>query len=156
MKALLTALAAVAALCLAACGSSGSSSAPQSPYQAALTFSQCMRTHGEPGFPDPDSQGNYIITSNEIVKGTQLDGAISACHNLTPPGFTLNNSQQQQDLSTGIKYAQCMRSHGITSFPDPEAGGAKQALPAGVDPNSPQFRAAQQACRSLTLPGGKS
>jgi hypothetical protein len=37
-----------------------------------------------------------------------------------------------------------MRSHGVSNFPDPPG-----ALPAGFDPNSPQFQSAQTACQSL-------
>jgi hypothetical protein len=37
-----------------------------------------------------------------------------------------------------------MRSHGVPNFPDPGA-----SLPSGVNPQSPAFQAAQQACRQL-------
>jgi hypothetical protein len=40
-----------------------------------------------------------------------------------------------------------MRVHGITNFPDPTANGHGVGMNLnGIDPNSPQFRAAQQAC----------
>jgi hypothetical protein len=58
-------------------------------------------------------------------------------------------------LSTGsaklVQFAQCMRSHGLSNFPDPTAEGAFN-LPAGMS-RSPQFQAADQACRSLAPPG---
>jgi hypothetical protein len=47
-----------------------------------------------------------------------------------------------------LAFAGCMRTHGVTNFPDP--GGQ---LPAGLDPSSPQYVAAQGACQSL-LPQG--
>ena len=50
-----------------------------------------------------------------------------------------------------VAYASCMRSHGVTDFPDPTAAGA--FTPGNLDPNSPQFRAASQACRSLQPSG---
>jgi hypothetical protein len=46
-----------------------------------------------------------------------------------------------------------MRSHGVINFPDPTAAGA--FTPGNLDPNSPQYRAASQACRSLQ-PAGTS
>lgn len=49
-----------------------------------------------------------------------------------------------------LAFAACMRSHGISNFPDSdvmEPGG-------GIDPNSPRFLAAQRACRSLEPQGG--
>lgn len=63
-----------------------------------------------------------------------------------------------------LEYAQCMRSHGIKDFPDPGANGSlsvgasAQAGSGGngnsdLNPDSPAYQAANQACRSL-LPGG--
>ncbi len=49
-----------------------------------------------------------------------------------------------------------MRTHGVPNFPDPtfSGGGVKMTLKAGgangIDPNSPQFKAAQKACQSLS------
>jgi hypothetical protein len=49
-----------------------------------------------------------------------------------------------------LKYAACMRKHGVPNFPDPSAndGFALQ-----MDPSSPGFVAAQATCHKL-LPGG--
>jgi hypothetical protein len=64
-----------------------------------------------------------------------------------------------------VKYAQCMRSHGITDYPDPSGAGnsisigsSAQAGSGGgnnsdLNPDSPAYQAASQACRSLA-PGG--
>jgi hypothetical protein len=53
-----------------------------------------------------------------------------------------------------LAFAECMRANGVPDFPDPGGGGAAEfSLPAGVDPTSPAFRAAQAKCRKL-LPGG--
>jgi hypothetical protein len=52
-----------------------------------------------------------------------------------------------------LKFSQCMRSHGLTNFPDPvfSGGGAQLRLsPAsGLNPSSPAFKSAQAACGSL-------
>jgi hypothetical protein len=56
--------------------------------------------------------------------------------------------------AAGIKFADCMRSHGVPNFPDPGSGGGIQFnAGSGIDPQSPAFRAAQNACFRL-LPGG--
>jgi hypothetical protein len=49
-----------------------------------------------------------------------------------------------------------MRSKGIKNFPDPKfsGGGAQLSLPKGLNPNSPQFKAAEQACKTLLPNGG--
>jgi hypothetical protein len=49
-----------------------------------------------------------------------------------------------------VQFSSCMRSHGVTNFPDPSAGGGLSLSPSmGVNPDSPTFQAAQRACRSL-------
>jgi hypothetical protein len=54
-----------------------------------------------------------------------------------------------------LAYAKCMRSHGISDFPDPSGGGISLHGGPGSDLNrsNPRFEAAHQACQSL-LPGG--
>jgi hypothetical protein len=46
-----------------------------------LTLAKCMRTHGFPGFPDPDSQGAFDFSSSGNVdpQSTQFQSAMSAC-----------------------------------------------------------------------------
>jgi hypothetical protein len=50
------------------------------------------------------------------------------------------------------QFSACMRAHGEPQFPDPSAQGTFP-LPASMSTNSPQFQAAQQACKSLAPPG---
>ena len=58
---------------------------------------------------------------------------------------------------SAVSYSQCMRSHGVPNFPDPGSNGGFNLGPAGgsggLDPNSPQFQKASQACQSL-MPAG--
>jgi hypothetical protein len=57
--------------------------------------------------------------------------------------------------STALAYAQCMRTHGIADFPDPDRSGninLKGLHPgpgSDLDPNNPRFEAAQKACKAL-------
>ena len=81
---------------------------------------------------------------------TGYQSANNACKKLAPP-VGLTPAEQQQKITGELKYAGCMRSHGITNFPDPKSDEFGFNL-RGVDTNSPQYQAAQQACRSL-LPG---
>jgi hypothetical protein len=57
-----------------------------------------------------------------------------------------------------VQYAQCMRKNGVPGFPDPVNGEFNlQVTPGGaLDPTSPQWKAAQQACKSLEPPGLQS
>lgn len=51
-----------------------------------------------------------------------------------------------------VKYADCLRSHGVADFPDPGPSGGIQ-LPVGFDTAAPAFKSAQRGCAKL-LPGG--
>jgi hypothetical protein len=59
-------------------------------------------------------------------------------------------------------YSACMRKNGVPKFPDAQrsAGGGDLSLTigpgSGVDPNSPQFQAADKACRKLMPNGGRA
>ena len=61
-------------------------------------------------------------------------------------------------LAEGVAYARCMRSSGVSNFPDPVAtpsGGYGFRMPLGpnrIDPKSAAWVAAQEACKSLLPP----
>jgi hypothetical protein len=158
---LLPALAAVAVL-TAACGGSASSSSAaggSANYQQALAYSQCVRAHGVADFPDPDAQGNII----QHVSGNQpddrnssvLQAADTACHHLLPGGGGRSTAAQQQVISRWLKIAQCMRAHGVPTYPDPKVSGGSIVIISGpgINVNSPQFQAAEHACKPVTPPG---
>jgi hypothetical protein len=55
-----------------------------------------------------------------------------------------------------LKYAQCMRAHGLPEFPDPINGGFEinNTTPrSDLDPSSPKFIAADSACQALSPEG---
>lgn len=53
-----------------------------------------------------------------------------------------------------LAFSECMRSHGVTNFPDPNPGGGINIpVSSGINPASPAFQAAQATCRKQ-LPGG--
>lgn len=136
-------------------GGSGS----QAPGKAdPIAYSQCMRAHGVKDFPDPDAQGRIQIRAQQgsdmAPDSPVFKAAQQACKSLAP---TQSAQQQQQQRDAMLKYAQCMRSHGIKDFPDPNSQGGLliSAAPGGdLDPNSPQFKAAQEACKSYAPGGG--
>jgi hypothetical protein len=141
-------------LLVSACGGSPGSpaNAPTTTSQSTnaqrmLAFSSCVRKHGVPNFPDPDSQGTLPVLTQQdlgVSKRTSLT-AQHACQSLLTRGTSTGTPQQrQQKLAFGLKVAQCLRTHGYPSFPDPS--GLSQALPPGIDPSSPQFQAAQTTC----------
>ena len=81
---------------VAACSSNNASasggSSTSSAYQKALTYAQCIRAHGIPNFPDPNSKGQFIVqngssdpTSN--VSTAVANAALKACKSLAPPSI---------------------------------------------------------------------
>jgi hypothetical protein len=38
-----------------------------------------------------------------------------------------------------LRFAQCMRSHGVVNFPDPQAGGALELAQKAAHANAPRF-----------------
>jgi hypothetical protein len=70
----------------------------------------------------------------------------------TPSGATGADNGGQTILIGGVGglgLSQCMRAHGVSNFPDPNGQGVTQFGPnPGIDPQSPSFRAAAQACRN--------
>ena len=55
------------------------------------------------------------------------------------------------NLADMLKFAQCMRSHGVIDFPDPTSKGIqiriRPGMPSDLDPNNPRFQAAEKACQ---------
>jgi hypothetical protein len=115
-----------------------------------------MRAHGLADFPDPSAQqgGGFAINieanrkSDLNPQSAQFKAAFEACQKDIPPGLVKTPAQM---AANGLKYAECMQSHGEPDFPDPNGRGVIQLTnPTGIlDPSSPQFQRAQQACQSL-------
>lgn len=59
------------------------------------------------------------------------------------------------NYSKAVRFANCMRAHGVPDFPDPSATGGIQ-IPdnSSINPFSPAFKTAQRACRALLPRGG--
>jgi hypothetical protein len=61
------------------------------------------------------------------------------------------------NLDQAVKFAQCMRANGVSDFPDPDSSG--QLTIDGVvngsslNPNTPTFQQALNACKELEPPG---
>jgi hypothetical protein len=138
----------------------GGSGAPSAADNAKLVkFSQCMRSHGVPDFPDPTG-GRLLLQSKKGSSGSlhpdspQFKAASQACKSLSPAGLGSGQTVSPQVQAQALKFARCMRSHGVPSFPDPSfTGGGIRIQAPGTNLSSPAFKRAQQECGSL-LPGG--
>ena len=84
----------------------------------------------------------------------QYISADQTCRHLLPGGVP-TPAQNQQALAQELKFAQCMRSHGVPNYPDPNPSDPGVVRLIGVDQNSPQFLSAQKVCQAL-VPGSDS
>ena len=100
-------------------GSTGASAISAS----AVRYTSCMRSHGVPDYPYPNSAGQLpkITPVNEAQLGvseSRFEAARTACQALWPyQGPT--PTQRRQELAAGLTFARCMRSHGVPNWPDP-------------------------------------
>ncbi len=166
VAAVITVMAAAALLATACSGSpssTGSGGSPNAGGSAAsqlIAYTQCMRSHGVPDYPGPNSNGQMPkITSGQQVgaSDSRLTAAQGACQALWPYQAP-TQAQQRQQLTDDLKFAQCMRSHGVPDFPDPtsEPSGPRFVISIsrdGFDPHSPQILAKAHACQHV-LPAG--
>lgn len=60
----------------------------------------------------------------------------------------------QQMYQDEIAYAECMRSHGVTGFPDPTLSSHGISNDVDVDKNAPHFQSATDACKHFLPDNG--
>jgi len=155
-------------LLAAGCGSGGSpgvanlassttATTPTTQNEAAVAvaFSRCMRSHGVPTFPDPSTihpRALKAIAQHLAATNPRFTVAARACNHLLPNGGSDSQETAQQKrtrLVDGRSFARCMRSHGVTRFPDPTAQGdlsVAMVQAQGIDVHSPAFLRVVQAC----------
>jgi hypothetical protein len=118
---------------------------------SSLAYAKCMRSHGLPNFPDPDGSGDFAMPGDISPTSPRYIAANKACQSLNS-GSHLSPAKQAQMQSRLLAFAECMRTHGVPNYPDPTFGpdgSVTQAIgkSSGVDPDSPQYEAAQKACQ---------
>jgi hypothetical protein len=157
--------------------SPGTTAAPAGdPREAALEFARCMREHGV-DMPDPDVSGGDGNGPGEVrinigggpgdVDAPAMKAAQEACQPALDAAMQqagagkLDPAEEARMHENALRFAQCMRDHGV-DMPDPTfAGGGVQThiggpgeVGSGPDPDSPVFRDAQKACEDLLGKGG--
>jgi hypothetical protein len=156
---------ATVSLLAAGCGGAGSpgvasihsstTTAATTTQNGAVAFADCMRSHGFPNWPDPNSMGvfdkhtlrqlGYSVSRVQAVEG-------GACNHLLPnfgSGPQETAQQTRTRVADELSFARCMRSHGVTRFPDPPAHGDLSVATVqaqGIDVHSPAVLRVVQAC----------
>jgi len=170
-------LAGAASLAVAACGGAnkpptrttghvggGPTVAFATASREAYKHSACMRSHGVPNFPDPQtssSNGQFQIAIHltpGITGSPAFQSAQRKCAYLMPGGGqNVTNgpsaAQVQAHTEALLAFARCLRSHGFARFPDPNSQGELSLTAvqnAGINLATPAFKPAALSCAGVT------
>jgi hypothetical protein len=148
-----------ASAALAGCGAGSAASRPASgtaaagtPDASTMAIVQCYRAHGDPGFPDPvydpgDGRWHFAISPGTAPASTQR-----ACQHLFP-SVSSSPPVPQAQFQQLVRLAECIRQHGVPSWPDPNPDGAF-GLPPSLQQKTPAFAQAAKACQRYMPSGG--
>jgi hypothetical protein len=171
-RAAVLAVTAGVALLTAACASSPPSGSADSPATGRPstsiaqedTYAHCLTSHGVTGvtvgsggtMTIDNGTGQMTLNGNGGISGPVLShlspamqAAVNACKSLAPGGPRPSGGRQQPyNVAQGLKYTQCLRTHGVPNMPDPGSDGTFNIGGTGINQQSPQFEKAQQDCQS--------
>jgi hypothetical protein len=110
-------------------GSQGGSSQGGGTEQTMAVMRQlahCIRSHGMPGWPDPiinplTSAPDWPQSAPRLPAGIQQ--ACQSIANLLPPAAQQSQPPTPASMQALVRFARCLRSHGIPTWPDPNALG---------------------------------
>ncbi len=169
LLAVIAALAPISAL--AACGGAGSATnaadaehaSERRDEQKATEFAKCLREHGVNASASSSGGGFQLRIQGAPGSGKQsMLGAQKACAKYRPEPKKIKLSPQEKVKREEevLKFAKCMREHGIDIHT--EVGGGKVAIGiqggssgGGPNPASPAFQSAQKACSGYMRNGPK-
>jgi hypothetical protein len=139
---------------------------------SGVAFSECMRSHGVPNFPDPTSNGAIRISPSSGVNpaAPAFQAAQTSCSKLLPGGGPGSGRPDPQAKAHLLQVSACMRAHGVPDFPDPHSGppptnlagysgvmatnGFYLAIPSSINVRAPAFLQAAAACNFGPRGGG--
>jgi hypothetical protein len=152
---------AAGAVAIAACGSTARTherTADTSSHAEAVAYSDCMRSHGVPDFPDPSIGGGFALRASGVnQRSPSFRSAAGACAALRAAGAEPPPPIPAAQEAAMVAKARCIREHGVPNFPDPTFGPGGEG--AGVNfrgnESSPAFERAVKACLSVgaLIPG---
>jgi hypothetical protein len=149
----------VAGITLTGCGAAASAGAAArptaegsaSPDAEIASIVACYRSHGDPSFPDPvydphDGRWHFGASPGGAPLSTQ-----QACRHLFPQAVA-SPPVSQAEFQQLVKFAECMRAHGLTNWPDPDPDGSF-GLPPSFYKKAVEEQA-DNACQHLLPSGG--
>jgi len=114
-----------------------------------LRYASCMQTHGEPDYPSVPYEHPSAVAKID-QNSPQYLAATRACRNDLPKGApTASPAEQAAIQAKALKFAHCMQTHGMPTWPDPSTNGGFQAALGGPAANSPVYLRALKTCKPL-------
>ncbi len=100
------------------------------------------------------SRRRWPLTALAVIAMVAL---ISGCGSSAPAETGGGGNNTAASAQKGVKFAECMRSHGVSNFPDPGASGKLTidavANGSSLDTSTPAFTQAISACKALEPAG---
>lgn len=145
---------------IAACGGAAPQAGTETPAQIWHELVVCARAHGDPTMPDPtiDSHGQATFPPGTQKPSAATTQACQSIYDRLPASVRGNNAP---DIQMEIRFAQCMRAHGLPDWPDPNADG-NFPLPADLissgksGPVWDRVKAGWDACKAFNPSGSIS
>jgi hypothetical protein len=86
---------------------------------------------------------------------------LAACGGSGPSSTNASSQSPDDGAGAAYRFAACMRSHGLSNFPDPVVNSSAGKLAVGIRvtpalTSSPQFQTAQKACQGILPPPQKN
>jgi hypothetical protein len=143
---------------LAGCSAAGGSQAATTTsgqQDAAAVWHElvaCARANGMPSLPDPqiDSNGKAHFPDGTPDPPQSVRRACQSIYDRLPAAARGDTERPPADIQALLRFARCMREHGVADFPDPKADGtfplAGTSLGHG---KTPRLITAMRACDRL-------
>ncbi|MYW03626.1 hypothetical protein [Streptomyces sp. SID3343] len=112
-----------------------------------VKYAGCMREHGI-DMPDPQADGSMMAqalpAADAGAEMEKMQKASEDCTKWLPNGGVVSEKEKAEQREKGLKFARCMREHGI-DMPDPDPEGLNAlGLDAGADQT--KMNEAMKAC----------
>jgi hypothetical protein len=146
-------------LLVAGCGGSSAPITQEQRVSSYVAYAACLNNHGVQ--VEVARTGGLVWEAASGLPSPRSPQALAAerdCKALVPRGWhqAPSAAQNAENLALMLRYAKCIRAHGVPNFPDPTSRGLRISPSSGIDLKSPAFLAAQRRCQrdSLDIGGG--
>jgi hypothetical protein len=114
----------------------------------ALATARCVRAHGVPDFPDPNSHGLLTLARKGPLARKENTAMGICAHLLSHPRAPLMIVGRISPR-TLLRFSDCMRANGLPGYPDLGSGMKVATYATYIRAHLPEVRRATLACSGL-------